>query len=261
MIIPTAEPFLLRGAPGRPGVLLIHGFTGTPKEMRWMGEHLQREHGFTCLGIRLSGHATQPKDMMRSRYTDWLASAEDGLDLLSGLAGDIFVAGLSMGGAIALTLAARVPVRGVVAMSTPFQLPRDWRLGTIRLIAAVRAELVKGTGVPGDGWFDLEAWRQHVSYPRNPTRAIGELHQLLAEMRAGLSQVRVPVLLMHSRDDRYVPPASMPSIHERLGSPGKRMLWIEGSGHVITEDAQRETVFRAAADFLMAPEHASPPSP
>jgi carboxylesterase len=244
-----------------PGVLLIHGFTGTPKEMRWMGEYLQREHGFTCLGIRLSGHATQPKDMMRSRYTDWLASAEDGLDMLSGLTEGIFVAGLSMGGAIALTLAARVPVRGVVAMSTPFRLPRDWRLGTIRLIAAVRAELVKGTGVPGDGWFDLEAWRQHVSYPRNPTRAIGELHQLLAEMRAGLSQVRAPVLLVHSRNDRYVPPASMPSIHDRLGSPGKRMLWIEGSGHVITEDAQRETVFRAAADFLTAPEHAATASP
>ncbi|MDP1778829.1 MAG: hypothetical protein Q8K73_00995, partial [Anaerolineales bacterium] len=61
--IPTTEPFLLRG--NKTGILLIHGFTGAPKEMRWMGEYLN-EQGFTCLGIRLNGHATTPEDMRRS---------------------------------------------------------------------------------------------------------------------------------------------------------------------------------------------------
>ena len=64
-IIPTAEPFFLPGQPGKPGCLLIHGFTGAPKEMRWMGEYLSREAGFPCLGVRLAGHATQPADMIR----------------------------------------------------------------------------------------------------------------------------------------------------------------------------------------------------
>jgi carboxylesterase len=258
MIIPTAEPFLLPGEPGRPGVLLIHGFTGTPKEMRGMGEYLHRERGLTCLGVRLSGHATQPEDMIRSRYRDWQASAEDGFHLLSHLTAGIFLAGLSMGGALALTLAARLPVQAVVAMSTPYELRGDWRLSAIRLIATIHAQVAKRNGSPHEGWFDHEAWRQHVSYSRNPTRAIGELNHLLAEMRAILPQVKVPVLLMHSRDDQYVPPNSMPSIYDRLGSPDKRMLWIEGSGHVITEDARRETVFKAAADFFAAIEPASP---
>jgi carboxylesterase len=77
-------------------------------------------------------------------------------------------------------------------------------------------------------------------------------------MRAALPQVSAPVLLVHSRDDRYVLPESMPSIHDRLGSLDKRMLWIEGSGHVITEDAQREAVFKAAASFLTTLEPAAP---
>ncbi|MEJ5224047.1 MAG: hypothetical protein WHV44_06280, partial [Anaerolineales bacterium] len=66
MIIPTTEPFFFPGRNNAPGVLLIHGFTGTPKEMRWMGEYLNEKHGFTCLGVRLTGHATRPEDMIRS---------------------------------------------------------------------------------------------------------------------------------------------------------------------------------------------------
>ena len=83
-LIPTAEPFSLLGDRSKPACLLIHGFTGTPKEMRWMGEYLN-EHGYTCLGVRLTGHATDPEDMIRSNWTDWTASVEDGYSLLRGV--------------------------------------------------------------------------------------------------------------------------------------------------------------------------------
>src|SRR3972149_9091399 len=82
-IIPTAEPFFLPGEASKPGCLLIHGFTGAPKEMPGMGEYLA-EHGYTILGVRLAGHATRPEDMIRSKYTDWMASVEDGYHLLRG---------------------------------------------------------------------------------------------------------------------------------------------------------------------------------
>jgi esterase/lipase len=134
-IIPTAEPFFFTGKPGKPGCLLTHGFTGAPKEMRWMGETLNREYGFTCLGIRLAGHATHPEDMIRSRYTDWMASVEDGYHLLRGTAKKIFLIGLSMGGILSLLMSTKLEVKGVVAMSTPYKLPDDPRLRYIELIA------------------------------------------------------------------------------------------------------------------------------
>src|SRR5512138_3744096 len=119
-IISTAEPFLFLGKPSKPACLLIHGFTGTPKEMRWMGEFLNR-HGYTCLGIRLTGHATDPEDMIRSNWTDWAASVEDGYSLLRSFTDNIFLLGLSMGGALSLLMSTRLDVMGVAVMSTPYK--------------------------------------------------------------------------------------------------------------------------------------------
>src|SRR4029453_9505866 len=114
-IIPTAESFFFLGDPSKPPCLLIHGFTGTPKEMRWMGEYLN-QRGFTCLGVRLAGHATHPEDMIRSRYSDWIASVEDGYHTLWSMTDNIFLAGLSMGGILALLMSTRFAprIKGVI---------------------------------------------------------------------------------------------------------------------------------------------------
>jgi len=247
-IIPTAEPFFLP-ASTEVGILLVHGFTGAPKEMRWLGEHLHAQ-GFTVLGVRLAGHATQPEDMIRSSYGDWLASVEDGYHLLSGLVKTIYCMGLSMGGVLTLATAAYLPYKGLVTMSTPYCLPPDPRLRHIGWISKTIPYMPKGTGEPGEGWFDKAAWKEHVSYPQNPVHAIGELNKLLEIMRGALPQIQKPVLLIHSRDDHYVVEESMPQIYAHLGTPDKQMLWIEGSGHVVTRAAQRQTVFKAAADFV-----------
>src|SRR3990172_5600646 len=135
-MIPTSEPFLLPGQPNQPAILLSHGFTGAPKEMRWMGEYLNKQ-GFTCLGIRLAGHATRPEDMIRARYTDWMTSIEDGYHLLRGLSEDIFLVGLSMGGALSLLMSTRLDVKGVIAMSTPTRLPRDHSIVAMKLLSLV----------------------------------------------------------------------------------------------------------------------------
>ena len=250
-IIPTAEPFFFsgKGARARTGCIVIHGFTGAPKEMRWLGEYLNQQ-GFTVLGIRLAGHATKPEDMIRSRYTDWLLSIEDGYNLLRTCTDRVFLLGLSMGGILSLTFAAQFPVQGVVTMSTPYKLPDDPRLRWIKQISWFLPYMPKGKEDPGSDWFDQEAFRQHVSYPQNPVRSIRELTRLMVVMQASLSKVTAPVLLIHSRDDTYVVKDSMQLIHDHLGSSDKQMLWVEGGGHVITEEPTRETVFKAAADFI-----------
>ena len=248
-IIPTAKPFLLPGASRDLGCLLVHGFTGAPKEMRWMGGYLA-ERGYPVLGVRLAGHATRPEDMIRARYTDWLASVEDGYALLRGLTRRIVLVGLSMGGVLALLSSARLAVAGVVAMSTPYTLTDDPRLKFTGLLSLFAPYLPKSKEPPGSGWFDQSAWQDHVSYPKNPVRSIGELDQLLAEMRLALPQVRVPTLLIHSKDDAYVLPENMEHIFAALGASDKTKLYITGSGHVVTRDAARQQVFQAAADFI-----------
>jgi carboxylesterase len=249
-IIPTAEPFFFPGAPDKPGVLLIHGFTGTPQSLRLMGEYLSLEHGFTCLGIRLAGHATSPEDMANTTYLDWIASVEDGFDLLLGIVDNIYLAGLSMGGALGLLLSTRLPARGVIAMATPFDLGYDWRLKITGILTLFQPYLPKRSTPPGGDWYDKQAWQEYVSYPCIPVRSVIQLRKLLDLMRTSLPSVTQPVLLMHSRQDEYPMKDSMSLIFDRLGTPNKEVLWLDGSGHVITLDAQRETVFRASADFI-----------
>ena len=246
-ILPTAEPFFLPG--NQTGCLLIHGFTGSPKEMRWMGEDLAGR-GYSVLGIRLAGHATQPADMIRSRREDWMASVEDGYNLLRGAAQRIYLVGLSMGGALALLMSTRLEVAGVAGLSVPYRLPRDYPAWLLILLSRFIRFQPKSRRPPGSGWFDRAAYAQQVSYPQNPVRSIAELQLLLAEVRAALPRVRVPVLLLHSKDDSYVLPENLERIHARLGSPDKHMHWLMGSGHVVTRDAARLEAFQAVADFI-----------
>ncbi|MFZ5820376.1 MAG: alpha/beta hydrolase [Chloroflexota bacterium] len=248
-IIPTAEPFFFPGKAGQPGCLLMHGFTGAPKEMRWMGEFLSAQ-GYPCLGVRLTGHATRPEDMIRSRYTDWMASVEDGYHLLRGVAERVYLVGLSMGGILSLLMSTRLQVVGVVAMATPYRLPYDYPIWALNLLSKILAYQPKDKEEPGANWFDKQAYAEHVCYPQNPLRSAAELQRLIAEMRAALPRVNEPVLLIHSRNDKYVLPENMERIYAALGASDKTKRYITEAGHVVTRDAARQEVFRAAGDFI-----------
>ena len=244
-LIPTAEPFFFPGlntSTGSAGCLLVHGFTGAPKEMRPMGEYLAGR-GYSALGIRLTGHATRPEDMIRSRWTDWTASVEDGYHILCGVAEHIYLIGLSMGGVLSLLMSTRLEarrIRGVIAMSTPYRLTDDWRLKYVELLSLFVPYLPKTKEPPGSSWFDREAWKEQVSYPQNPVRSVGELNKLITQMRRALPQITVPVLLIHSKDDRYVPSENMEHIYADLvNASDKSRLYVTGSGHVVTRDAAR----------------------
>lgn len=243
LTIPTAEPFLIPG--GNTGCLLVHGFTGTPKEMRWLGDYLA-EQGHTVLAVRLPGHATRPDDMLRVHWQDWLATVEDGLNLLRGLSKRIYILGLSMGGSLALLAAARLPVDGVVAMSTPYDLPDDWRLPYIGIFSIFQPTISKGQS----DWRNPQAELDHICYPGYPTRAIHELDELLRAEREALPNVQVPVLLVHSRKDQSIKPDNMEKIYQHVGSREKQMMWVENSGHVIIREPERQKVFEATADFI-----------
>lgn len=241
--IPGGEPFFFPGGP--VGCLLVHGFTGAPNEMRWLGEYLHGR-GHSVLGVRLAGHGTNPADMLRLRWTDWMANIEDGLSVLRGCTDQQYILGLSLGGALTLLSAARYPIAGAAAYAAPYCLPDDWRVPYIRQISRVMPRMTK----TGTQWRNPEAAATHVEYPFYPTIALAEMRDLLVEMRAALPRVNVPVLLAQSREDKVVPPDHMETIYTALGSQDKQMVWVENSTHVLLREPPREIVFAATADFI-----------
>ncbi|MFQ5923268.1 MAG: alpha/beta hydrolase [Anaerolineales bacterium] len=246
------EPFLFQGDSGI-GVLLVHGWTSAPQEMVDLGKHLAGQR-HTVLGIRLPGHATRPVDLNRIRWQDWLAAVEDGYSMLDNTCEQVVVMGLSMGGALALILAASRPVAGAVAMATPYEVPPQpsvrWLRHLLPIMRPISGVLRYVPKPPINDYKDQQAYRDHVSYSVYPVRSIPEVDRLLKELRRQIPGIRAPVLLMHAHEDRGVSPANAQSIYAQVGSTEKELVWIENSGHVITVEPARRQVYDLASSFV-----------
>ncbi|MFQ6057720.1 MAG: alpha/beta hydrolase [Anaerolineae bacterium] len=237
------NPFFFEG--GGTGCLLIHGFTGSPPEMRGLGEYLA-DKGLTVLGVRLAGHGTTPEEMARTGWRDWVASAEGGLRELQGRCQWVFVGGLSMGGVLTLYLAARHPVAGAIVMAAPTYL-RDWRTPFLPLAKYfVKWYYPSGESDLTDPTGQERMW----SYDRMPVVCIDQLLQLIRLVRRELPRIKVPVLVMQGAHDRYVPLDCAQEIYDRIGSQDKELVWFHNSGHAITEDSERREVWRRAYEFI-----------
>ena len=245
-IMKGGQPFFLPA--GSTGCLLLHGFTGAPNEMRWMGEYLSGR-GFTVLAPRIFAHGTQLTDMYRARWKDWVASAEDGYHLLKGSCDKIFIAGLSMGGALSLYLASYLPALGVIAMAAPYEM-HDPMVRRLRPILPILSVFIKSRPKGSSGILDPMAEQLHVDYAGYPVRGGYELQELLAEMRSNLSRLNKPALLINSKLDKNVPPEHAQAIYETLPSTDKHILILEQGGHNIPRDLGRQTAFSAAGDFI-----------
>jgi carboxylesterase len=239
LTMPGAEPFLFPG--NRTGVLLIHGFTGSPAAMRGLGEYLNQNQGYTTLGIRLPGHGTQVDDLRRPAWRDWLTTVEDGLNLLRGMCDQVYVAGISMGGVLTLIAANRYQVQGVAALSTPYGLTGDWRVHLMRPLSLFVPKFKKPAAVGN---------RAETSYAYFVPHAIAEAAELAKLMQESLTKINIPVLLIQSHGDKVIEPNALDLISEQLHRLHPETLWLEKSGHIITLDQEREIVYRKVADFF-----------
>lgn len=240
------SPFAFEGGP--TGCLLIHGFTGAPPEMRPMGEYLASK-GLTVLGVRLAGHGTVPEDLLGVRWQDWAASVREGWEWLKARCGRTFVGGLSLGGLLALDLAAQEPVDGLILLA-PGLIARDWR---VRLLPVARFFLTWDEPEPGQQGADLtdpEAWNRIWCYERRPVAAAYEVLKLQRRVRRLLPRIACPALIFQGVRDQAVVPRGAQVIYDTIASARKELVWLENSGHCLTVDSEREAVWERSWEFI-----------
>jgi len=239
------SPFFLEGGP--VGVLLIHGFTGSPPEMRMVGDYLHRR-GLTVFGPLLPGHGTTVEDMNRCRWTDWTGHVEQALADLRARCETVFVGGLSMGSLLTLYLAAHHPDLPGAILYSPAVVVADWRI----YLTPILKHLVSKQRPKSDDsdLTDPEADRRLWSYEENPIPAAHELLKLIRRVQRLLPQVTCPLLIFHSTLDRAIHPRSARVTYERAGSKEKELVTLHNSGHCLTVDSEWEVVARRTHEFI-----------
>ena len=228
---------------GKTGCLLVHGFTGTPSSLQPMGEFLS-ENGITTLGVRLKGHGTKVEDMHSCTYSDWVASAEQGLWDLKKHCDCVFISGLSMGGSISLYLTSRYKdVCGVIPICAPVFLT-DPQMLAVPLLK----KFVKTIPAIGGNLKDPDA--VEITYDQTSVPAIHQLMKLLPKVKKALPSIKQPALIFASPEDAVVSPENAPYILHNIGSVNKELVWLYNSYHVATLDYDKDFVFSRTLQFI-----------
>lgn len=241
-VLPGAEPFVHSGS-DEIGVLLCHGFTGSPASMRSWGEHLAAE-GFTVRCPRLPGHGTSWQECNRTRWTDWYGCVEAEFSRLAENCHSVFVFGQSMGGTLALRLAQRHGERlaGLVLIN-----PSVTTLRRDAVLLPVLAKVIGSvTGISGD---IAKSGVRELAYDRVPLRAAASLTHLWREVRADLGQVRQPLLLFRSASDHVVEPVNAELILRDVRSEDVGEIVLRDSFHVATLDHDAKRIFTLSIEF------------
>lgn len=240
-----AEPFLLPG--GRHGVLLIHGFTGLPAELRLFGAYLHAR-GLTVLAVRLAGHGTTVEDLSRTDREDWMDSVRDGYAILSGLCDRISLVGHSMGGVFAMLLSLERDTAHVVSLCAPIMIAPEQGLEHLPTRAACRDR------------YALKARRKLIDVPeganntyrRMPLVAVHEVVDMIETARAEIARVRAPILIVHGAHDHTADPKSADYLYEHVASARREKFILPDAGHLLPLDPHvRDRVFERTAVFLL----------
>ena len=255
---------------GRSGVLLIHGLTGTPMEMKLLGKGLNRA-GFTVHGMQLAGHCGNVDDLLATGWHDWYASVEEAADELRSKVDHLFVGGLSMGALLALKLAAERPeqVCGVGVYGATFRYD-GWSIPAVARLSFL-LPLFKKLGIgrnrsfmeaPPYGIRD-ERLRAQVStamlggdsaaagLPGNPWYSLADMYELAADVRQRLSQVTAPCLVAHASEDDVASVKNAELVMREVSAPVELLL-LKDSYHMITIDKERRTLIERSAAFFEA---------
>jgi carboxylesterase len=241
-LLPGAEPFSADGSP--IGVVVSHGFTGSPVSMRPWAEQLAAA-GFTVRLPLLPGHGTSWQDLNTRKWPEWYAAIESTYQELTDRCEQVFAVGLSMGGCLVTKLAIDHPeVAGLVLVNPAYGIARfDAKLA--RFVAPLVASQ-KGIG------SDIKKGGSESGYDRTPLRAFVQLQQLWKAVVPQLPRLTTPVRAYTSRVDHVVDPLSMQILHAKAVNTTIEQIWLEDSYHVATLDNDAQTIFDGSVEFINA---------
>ena len=235
------------------GVLVVHGFTGSPGTMAPITEGF-RAAGFEVSTPTLPGHGTTVEDMVDTRWADWSAAAEAAYRELASRCDRVVVAGLSMGGTLTCWLAAHHPeIVGIVCIN-PLILPRDpAEIAFIDEMIAVGDVLTDpvGADIAKPGVVE-------PAYDRTPLAPLRSLLTAVHDMQDDLPRIRQPLLLLTSVEDHVVEPINSDHLAGLVAGPVERVS-LERSFHVATLDHDSELIVERAVAFVRGVEGAGPP--
>lgn len=239
---PENLPYLL--APDHPnqhGVLLVHGFGSTPREMRALADYLF-ERNFTVLGIRLPGHGTSPEDLAKRRAEEWLTAVERGYQILQHKSLKISAVGLSTGSLLLLQLCRLRPVERLVLLSPYLRLKHP--LSPFSNILSFFIPFYHR---------QIEASERPFYYQRRPLSAIGQLNRLRSQVKNILYDIKTPTLVITSTGDQTIYPGTAEQLFNQLGSKDKNFhCYGDEVPHVLTteENPCQADVFQRTTAFL-----------
>ncbi len=241
----SPEPFELPGlgAKKSTGILMIHGFTGSPSEFRRLGLFLNEE-GYTVNAVLLPGHGTTPEQMIMTTWRDWWEHVEHSCERMKERGCERIIAiGFSMGGLLALKLAAEKKVSGVVSLSAPMFLQNRKTVFAALLQYFVR--YVGAAPVKPEPRFE-EVW----TYAKIPVPCVVSLRKLMKRVKGLLHRVDCPIFIAQGEKDGTVQPRSAAYLFERVSSERKRLEYYPNSSHAILVDQDRERLYEDIARFI-----------
>jgi carboxylesterase len=243
-VMPGAEPVDLSGGP--VGVLLTHGFTGTPQSLRPWAEHLASA-GLTVTAPLLPGHGTRWQDMNETTWDDWYGAVEQAFDDLRQRCHTVFAMGLSMGGTLTLRLAQqrREQIAGIVVVNASLATERK----DAKLLPLAKRLVGSFPGIASD--IKKEGVRE-LAYDRLPLKAAHSLQQAWHLVRGELHLITHPVLVFRSAVDHVVEPVSGRMLIEGLAGGRVEERVLENSYHVATLDHDAPLIFEGSLEFVRA---------
>ena len=238
-ILPGAEPFFFKG--NDIGVLISHGFVGTPQSIRFLGEYIASQ-GYAVHAPRLKGHGTHYEDMERCTYKDWIQSLEDGYHFLKQHCRDIFMIGQSMGGTLTINLASKyLDIQGVVLINAA--------MTTIPVMEEFKVK--QGPRFIDEGPPDIKAADvQEIAYKKAPIQSIKQLLSLMDVTQKKLPNVTSPMLAFQSVEDHIVPPENTEYIMAHIQSDFRKTIPLYNSYHVASMDNEKEFIAEQCCLFI-----------